>query len=294
VQASGASTATIAGQRRRFNDKFRDDLTGLSYYGVRYYDGLALGWTQADPMYRFVPDAAWAEPRRAGLYQFDLGNPVRYMDPDGRDPGGYLPDLPSVDDLSDAMSDASDYADDVGDALSAAGGYVKTGGQAAGFVALELSGPLGQAVSDELGMGALFSLEQIFVAADAYRQCANRSLERKAKQNDQGRPMEKRGLPGAGKPNALPKGADVVNSNGQKLVQDHRTGKWVKPGGSKKAPNHGVKHPTRKRAVDAARKRGARTPTKGDGPHRKGGRHVHPVDKGGADIHDGVHDDYPM
>ncbi|MBK7193244.1 MAG: hypothetical protein IPH80_12255 [Myxococcales bacterium] len=86
VQASGATTATIAGQRRRFNDKFRDDLTGLSYYGVRYYDGLALGWTQADPMYRFAPDAAWAEPRRAGLYQSDLGNPVRYMDPDGRDP----------------------------------------------------------------------------------------------------------------------------------------------------------------------------------------------------------------
>ncbi len=35
-------------------------------------------------MYRFVPDAAWAEPRKAGLYQFDLGNPVRYVDPDGR------------------------------------------------------------------------------------------------------------------------------------------------------------------------------------------------------------------
>ena len=51
---------------------------------MRYYDGLALGWTQADPMYRFAPDAAWAEPRRAGLYQFVLGNPVRYVDPDGR------------------------------------------------------------------------------------------------------------------------------------------------------------------------------------------------------------------
>jgi len=85
VQASGATTATIAGQRRRFNDKFRDDLTGLSYYGVRYYDGLALGWTQADPMYRFAPDVAWTEPRKAGLYVFDLENPLRYIDPNGRD-----------------------------------------------------------------------------------------------------------------------------------------------------------------------------------------------------------------
>lgn len=36
-------------------------------------------------MYRFVPDAAWTEPRKAGLYQFDRGNPLRYLDPDGRD-----------------------------------------------------------------------------------------------------------------------------------------------------------------------------------------------------------------
>ncbi len=86
IRATGASTTTIGAQRRRFNDKFRDDLTGLSYYGVRYYDPLLLSWTQADPMYRFVPDAAWAEPRRGSLYLFAAGNPLRYLDPDGRDP----------------------------------------------------------------------------------------------------------------------------------------------------------------------------------------------------------------
>lgn len=77
-------------QHRRFNDKYRDDLTKLSYYGVRYYDGVMLGWTQADPLYRFVPDEAWTEPRRAGLYIFSLHNPVRYLDPDGRHPIGVL------------------------------------------------------------------------------------------------------------------------------------------------------------------------------------------------------------
>lgn len=76
----------VAEQHRRFNDKFRDDATSLSYYGYRYYDGVLLGWTQADPLFRFSPDAAWTKPRLANLYSFNLGNPVRYLDPDGRTP----------------------------------------------------------------------------------------------------------------------------------------------------------------------------------------------------------------
>lgn len=72
-------------QHRRFNDKYKDDVTKLSYYGARYYDGLLLGWTQADPAYRFLPDMAGGAPRRAVLYQFSLNNPLRYIDPDGRD-----------------------------------------------------------------------------------------------------------------------------------------------------------------------------------------------------------------
>ncbi|MBE7451257.1 MAG: hypothetical protein HS111_20900 [Kofleriaceae bacterium] len=35
-------------------------------------------------MYRFVPDAAWDEPRRGLLYAFSGQNPLRYLDPDGR------------------------------------------------------------------------------------------------------------------------------------------------------------------------------------------------------------------
>jgi hypothetical protein len=41
-------------------------------------------WTQADPAYRFLPDAAYSSPRRAGLYIFSLQNPLAYIDPDGR------------------------------------------------------------------------------------------------------------------------------------------------------------------------------------------------------------------
>jgi RHS repeat-associated protein len=52
----------IDSHRRRFNDKHEDELTELGYYGVRYYDRTPMVWTQADPLYRFVPDRAWAEP----------------------------------------------------------------------------------------------------------------------------------------------------------------------------------------------------------------------------------------
>lgn len=78
----------VAEQKRLFNDKFRDDATGYAYYGVRYYDGVSLGWTQADPKYRFAPDVSGVEPRRANLFAFSLNNPVRYKDPDGRDSAG--------------------------------------------------------------------------------------------------------------------------------------------------------------------------------------------------------------
>ncbi len=70
---------------RRFNGKEYDTLSALSYYGFRYYDSLALGWTQADPLYRFVPDMAFDAPRLMNLYAFSLNNPLRYVDPDGLD-----------------------------------------------------------------------------------------------------------------------------------------------------------------------------------------------------------------
>lgn len=71
---------------RTFNDKHEDDLSDLSYYGARYYDPVSLTWTQADPLYRFVPETMSTEPRRTNLYTFSLQNPFRYVDPDGRDP----------------------------------------------------------------------------------------------------------------------------------------------------------------------------------------------------------------
>ena len=84
---SRGTVANVPCHRRRFNDKYVDELDSLSYYGARYYDPVSLTWTQPDPAYRFTKDAAWNEPRRANLYDFDLHNPITLIDPDGRWPG---------------------------------------------------------------------------------------------------------------------------------------------------------------------------------------------------------------
>jgi RHS repeat-associated protein len=80
------ATGSTADHKRRLNDKFEDDLTGLAYYGARYYDKTLIGWTQADPLYLRAPDLAKrATPRRANIGVFSLNNPLRYLDPDGLD-----------------------------------------------------------------------------------------------------------------------------------------------------------------------------------------------------------------
>jgi RHS repeat-associated protein len=83
LQSGGAQTSS---HRRRYNDKYKDELTNFGYYGYRYYDQVTQTWISGDPLFRFAPDAAWTEPRKANLYTFDLGNPNRYVDPDGRQP----------------------------------------------------------------------------------------------------------------------------------------------------------------------------------------------------------------
>ena len=81
---SGGAAVGTAVHPRRLNDKFVDEGTGLAYYGARYYDKTLIGWTQADPLFQFVPEAAWMGPRNANRYAFTRQNPLRYIDRDGR------------------------------------------------------------------------------------------------------------------------------------------------------------------------------------------------------------------
>jgi RHS repeat-associated protein len=82
---AGGSTNGLPWHRRRFNDKYVDEVSGLAYYGFRYYDKLSMTWTQDDPLFQFVPDLTQDVPRRAQLYTFSLNNSLRYLDPDGLD-----------------------------------------------------------------------------------------------------------------------------------------------------------------------------------------------------------------
>lgn len=70
-----------------FNGKTRDTVSGLHYYGHRYYDPLALQWTSTDPLYRHKPDLRPITPRSANLYTYTDNNPIGKVDPTGLDPG---------------------------------------------------------------------------------------------------------------------------------------------------------------------------------------------------------------
>ena len=48
-----APGADPSNYRERFNGKDLDTSSGLSYYGYRYFDPLALIWNRSDPLFRF-------------------------------------------------------------------------------------------------------------------------------------------------------------------------------------------------------------------------------------------------
>ncbi len=60
-----------------FNAKELDNETGLYYYGARYLDPTGAMWLSVDPLFE----------KYAGMspYNYCMGNPVKLVDPDGRD-----------------------------------------------------------------------------------------------------------------------------------------------------------------------------------------------------------------
>lgn len=70
-------------QPRRFTGKERDTETGLDYFGARYYAPKLGRFITVDPN----PGATQAllQPQKWNRYAHSLNNPLRYVDPDGRD-----------------------------------------------------------------------------------------------------------------------------------------------------------------------------------------------------------------
>ena len=65
----------------KFNGKELDEETGLYYYGARYYSPRESIWLSVDPMMEKYSNMS--------PYNFCFDNPVKFVDPDGRDPGDY-------------------------------------------------------------------------------------------------------------------------------------------------------------------------------------------------------------
>ena len=71
------------GQPRKFTGKERDAETGLDYFGARYYGSKIGRFTTVDPY--LDTTMALVDPQRWNRYAYGRNNPLRYVDPDGRD-----------------------------------------------------------------------------------------------------------------------------------------------------------------------------------------------------------------
>jgi RHS repeat-associated protein len=72
-----------SGQPKRFTGKERDVETGLDYFGARYYGSKIGRFSTVDPY--LDQQAALFNPQRWNRYAYGLNNPLRFIDPDGRE-----------------------------------------------------------------------------------------------------------------------------------------------------------------------------------------------------------------
>ncbi len=72
------TTGADVNSKYRFTEKERDTETNYDYFGARYYDSELARWLQVDPLADKYP--GWSP------YNYALNNPLKYVDPDGRNP----------------------------------------------------------------------------------------------------------------------------------------------------------------------------------------------------------------
>ena len=72
-----------AGQTKKFTGKERDAETGLDYFGARYYGSKIGRFATVDPTMTIQENLL--DPQRWNRYAYGRNNPLRFVDPDGRD-----------------------------------------------------------------------------------------------------------------------------------------------------------------------------------------------------------------
>jgi len=73
-----------SGQSLRFTGKERDSETGLDFFGARYFSGAQGRWTSPD-LVNVTNDRLLSPSNTLNKYVYGGNNPLKYMDPDGRD-----------------------------------------------------------------------------------------------------------------------------------------------------------------------------------------------------------------
>jgi RHS repeat-associated protein len=139
-----SNPALGGGQPRKFTSKERDPETGLDYFGARYYGSKIGRFTTVDPY--LDTRAALFNPQRWNRYAYGLNNPLRYVDPDGRDTwdamSGWFNAVSSNVFLGGGRMEAynQDYATGqaAGDRFSLALGVIETGIGFGGGAVLEI------------------------------------------------------------------------------------------------------------------------------------------------------------
>lgn len=61
----------------------RDAETGLDFFGARYFSGAQGRFTSPDPT--FMTRQRISDPQQWNLYAYTHNNPLKYVDPDGRE-----------------------------------------------------------------------------------------------------------------------------------------------------------------------------------------------------------------
>jgi RHS repeat-associated protein len=269
-RTTGMGFGAADGVRQKFTQKERDNETGLDYFSARYYASMQGRFTSPDEftggpdeLYDFADNASenptfYADllnPQSLNKYQYSYNNPLRYVDPDGHDP---CPQCAAVATVG-AVAEAIPGGQVVGTALIV--------GAAVGVVGYEVYDNW-----DSIKNGAMKivgslrdpDVDGILRMEEAKREIAakNQSAQQQTQPSTQNSALteeKKKNLADAEK-KGIPK--DQLGPSGKPKVNV-------------------VKHPTGKRAKDAARNAGQGPPAKDVNP-QKGGDHYHPTNKDGS------------